>query len=285
MLSAIFSAGGKNFAFGPESAYVLSGADGINSYTATDQREEYPHTDGYTPGEILYGERDLSLRGYIRAGSREELPELRARLVRFCNGKQKGVLRCRRGAKAYFANALPYGVEFGEPMQNIQTFAVQFSLYEFYWREYCEGLHSIYRREDLINGTFTLPCPFTNRTSRSVLNNKGDIPIGCRVFIHCTAAGTGEENTITVHNHTTGAYTGINHLPIAGETVIIDGGEYTVSSVIGETETNILHHMTIDSSFPSLAVGDNDIEVICSDTSAAITVEIEYYAAFVGVPL
>lgn len=286
MLSAIFSAGERSFSFGPDRAYILTGIDGINSYTTTDQREEYPHTDGYTPGEILYGERNIALRGYIRAGSKEELPELRAKLVRFCHGKQKGVLRCRRGAKAYFANALPYGVEFGEPKQNLQTFSVQFALYEFYWREYCEGLYSIYKREDLISGSFTLPCVFTSRTSEATVSNKGDIPIGCRVIVRCAAVGEEQDGeSITVENLTTKAVTRITHAMKAGETVIIDGSEYTVTSITDGVETNILQYMTAASTFPSLAIGDNDVKVTCSNTSSEITVELEFYAAFVGVPL
>ena len=281
MKKVIFDTGIKRIEFGLDGPYILTNIK-TDDFDISVQSENYPDTDGETESELLYNSRVVPIKGYIRADEIDSLSELRKRLVSVCNGKQSGKLIVMHDDKTYFSIARPrISPSFGDEIQNYQEFSLEFKLPEFYWRQIKpDSFIALYKRTDLIENTFTLPCVFTSRISKNTIHNLGDVPSDMLITVTCVSDTAQTGNVIQIKNNTTGDVLKIKYDMTVGETITVNTADCSVSSSIAG---DILHKMTVDSDFYKLPVGESEIEA--SSSGGNLNEQLEHYDTFVGVGL
>lgn len=143
---------------------------------------------------------------------------------------------------------------------------------------------TLFSREDLVSGSFTLPCVFTERISRRTVVNHGDVPSEPVITLHNTsaesAAALSEDYGIFIQNHSTGQHLLLLCRTSPGEVIRVDiPGRQIVSSLSGDI-TACISRDTFLSNF-QLVPGENDLEVTNYNTEEALSVVLSYENLYV----
>ena len=167
---------------------------------------------------------------------------------------------------------------FEERRKVFQQITVQFICDYPFFEDVSPVSRCLFARKNKIENSFTLPCVFTERIQRVKLINNGHKKTQLKVILYCEASATGAVKLI---NYTTNESFSLNYPMRTGEKVIIDFVERTISSNISEEENNygnLLTYMASDSFLSSfnLAIGENDIECINTDSESVIIAVCEY---------
>lgn len=267
--------------FSLASKYVFTSVEGLNGASTTRQENTYAGLDGADYTDILYQPETLTIKGFICAGSRQELVSLRANLFWILNGKDSGTLFYQVGSKQYFTEAQTVKPLTGERMQNILPFTVYFERNKVLWKRNIAHNYDIYRRENKLKTTFTLPCAFSTRDTVTTVYNAGDLPADCIITIAgiTPSAKTGTQG-IEIKNNTTGEGIYLDCAVEQGETITIDTGNTTV---ISTTRGNIMNHLLSESVFFKLPLGESEIEAVNKNPANELAAAIQYYHVVLGV--
>lgn len=263
------------------SPYKLTSCENLNGAETQKNEHKYIACDGAEYTDILYEPDELSIKGFVKAQSKETLPYLRAEFYKILNGKESGILYYCVQNKEYFTEVLPIRPLVSDPIQNVMNFTAKFLRLAPLWKLFNINKNYIYRIENVLKTEFTLPCEFSVRTFKCRAVNNGDTDSAPVFKIKCTKAPlTTNENIISIKNSTTGKSLSINYSPIINETITIDTEKCTiVSDICG----NIINKITSDSEFFELSVGSNDIEVKNTNMEYTIYATLEYYNKVLGV--
>ena len=139
-------------------------------------------------------------------------------------------------------------------------------------------LAPICARENLVTGSFTPPCVFTRRVNGGTLVNSGDVDATPIIRIACLAAA--EDCTVTITNATTGAKIQLTHDFSAGDVITADTKN---ASVTDEAGVNLIACISDDTYLSDFVFrpGNNEISVVSSDNTGALTVSCSYFDGFV----
>ncbi len=268
-----------NIEFSLASRYIFSSVENLNGADVRMQEDKYIGLDGAEYSDILYEPDDITIKGFIRADKKTELPFYRALLFKILNGKENGLLYYKVNNKSYFTEVLPLRPVVGESVQNILNYIVYFKRISPMWKEERQIKENIYELTKKLKTTFTLPCEFSQRANKVEILNGGDIPCGCVL----TVKGMGESNAtagIKIINKTTEKEIYLDYLISEGEEVVIDTNEYTVTSSING---NIINRLVSSSEFFKLDVGVNELEVVNLDAGFEVLASVAFYNVVLGV--
>lgn len=255
------------------SEYMLTSINGQDTGAAVFQRTEYVDMDGADYVNPLYSPRPLEVYGTIFAETARDLDRLKRKLMTACNAKRDIDLYYDNGYKLYYAKAIVEQLPSFVKVNNCTCeFVVYITVPRFYWLAASASQQYVFYRMDKISGSFTLPCVFTERLSRSVVKNGGDVPVYPIFTLVCEAS----VDSVTVQNHTNDGIITLNRSLTAGESIEIDCENGKVTSSISG---NILNSITADSDFFALDCGENDIEC----TATGVTLSAQFNERFVGV--
>ena len=139
---------------------------------------------------------------------------------------------------------------------------------------------TLFARRDLVSGTFTLPCVFTERTTRKTVTNQGDVSVEPVVTIYNTGSAAVESELtddygIYVVNHTTNKTLTLLYHTVPGEFITLDIPSRRVTSNLNG---NLIASLAQDSFLSDfcLETGTSDIEVIRHNPSEEINVLLTY---------
>ncbi len=158
--------------------------------------------------------------------------------------------------------------------REIYSVVVEFTCDEPYFCEKDGASEQLYHRVDLVCGAMELPQVFTESSSRKNVMNEGHVPtepvISVSVAPINLPQALGAED-ITIVNHTTGKSLVLDYALLAGEVILIDiPGRKIESSLFGDI-TDKISETSFLSDF-ALALGENDLEVICDMSAEGLSV-------------
>ncbi len=230
------------------------------------------------PGQVLVSQKEPARVITLSCDvvGRENTAELFRRMIRIlrkegkltaCSGSVRRAIRCRcthidepeRRSKSIFSTVL------------------QFTCDSPYFMDTASQEVTLFERRDLVQGSFTLPCVFTERVHRCIVYNQGDFraePV-LRLYNAKTEKTTGESADIVFLNHTTGQKIVLKHLMGTDETVTVDIPNRKVESSTG---VNLLSSLSQDSYLSDfwLEQGVNDLEIINYNIGTNISVLLCY---------
>lgn len=239
----------------------------------------YPDTDGRELLSAVTHSRDITISGDVLR--RGEVKNELSRAMRILN--RNGFLIIHTGSKkrkiACRCNVFSAGTK--ERNAVYQTFVMQLTCDYPYFEDFEERRVSVFKREDLIKDTFTPPCVFTKRVSRTDILNSGDTDTRPVFFIVCESAQSDGSFGIKIINHTTNQSFELLYKIQAGEEITVDFSDRTVTSNIKSVENNrgnLIGFMSMDTFLSEFYFepGFNDIECLNMDGNSSLSCVCEY---------
>ena len=162
----------------------------------------------------------------------------------------------------------------------INGFTVQFEADYPYFNDYKDSVTTISISKDLINGTFILPCVWSEYLQKGIVVNNGDKITYPLIEIKTDTAPVAEKSIITIVNNSTGAFICLNHIMREGETVTLDLKTRRIKSSI---DGNITNHITNDTALDNfyLDIGENEITFETSDKNQILTANVTYNRLYI----
>lgn len=124
---------------------------------------------------------------------------------------------------------------------------------------------------------------FADRTDSLItsLQNDGDVETG--LLIHFTASATVKNPALT--NVATGEFIKLKRTLVAGETVVVNTnfGAEGVTSYLGDTVTDVINDLDLDSTFLQAPVGTTAFHYTAESNVSSMTVTIYYFQKYLGV--
>lgn len=162
----------------------------------------------------------------------------------------------------------------------INGFTVQFEADYPYFNDFKDTVTTISSSRDLINGTFMLPCVWTEYLQQGIVKNTGDKIAYPLIEIKTDTAPIAEEATITITNNTTGAFIILNHVMREGEVVTLNLKTRRIKSSI---DGNITNHITDDTVLQNfyLDIGENDISFKTSEENQTLTANVTFNRLYI----
>ncbi len=161
--------------------------------------------------------------------------------------------------------------------KQIASFVLQFTCDKPYFTDVVKMQEVLFSRTDLIRGSFTLPCVFTQRIMRRTLVNRGDVlsePIITFFGVQQSKEAVVEERSgISIVNHTNGKRIELLYEIAEGETVTLDISKRSIRS---DRNGNIMFSLGKESYLSDfwLDPGENDVEVIRHSENLNMNVSI-----------
>jgi len=230
------------------------------------------------PGQVVVSQKDPARVITLSCDivGRDNSAELLRRMIRIlrkegrltvCDGVVRRAIRCR----------CTHVEEPERKSRHIFSTVLQFTCDCPYFTDAKERQVTLFERRDLVQGSFTLPCVFTERVHRCIVYNQGDFraePV-FRLYNTKTAETVESAADILFVNHTTGQKIVLTHLMTEGEVVTVDIPNRKVeSSVCG----NLISFLSQDSYLSDfwLEQGVNDLEIINHNTETNTSVLLCY---------
>ncbi len=168
--------------------------------------------------------------------------------------------------------------EMKKPRGQYREFIIQFTADDPYFEGREEKSIPLFRRSDLVSGTFTLPCVFTEKTSRQTISNNGDVETEPVLHIVCNRQGEAQEQEgVLLENQTTGVRFQLNYAMAEGEIITVDVPNRQVRSNLKTEENNqgnLLVYLSEDTFLHKLALrpGGNFLMAAVLNVGSDITV-------------
>ena len=190
---------------------------------------------------------------------------------------KSGVLKIQSGAKQrkIFCRPTLFSAETSERNAVYQKYVLQLTADDPYFEDFEKKRVPLFLREDLVRESFTLPCVFTRRVSRTNVINSGNADTRPVICVVCEREGEGESFGIVIRNHTTGQKFSLIYRMKQGEEIYINFKERTVTSnLCGDGDDgNRIMYLSTDSFMSEFyfVPGVNDIETTDLDESCHLT--------------
>ena len=252
--------------------------DGLGNPTADYQTIEF--ADGN--GVVTVGRRDLPRAITLSADIRnDDDGHIRRKISKILHSD--GSLYCifnsqRRRIECKVIQP-PQFVRVGS---GIYSFAVQWQADYPYFSDWYDTTVQLYSVKPMLTTETVLPAVFSKRISRAVIDNNGDVNIYPTLKIVNTNTASDTTGTVTITNHSTGAFIKLNHVLADGEAVTADIKHRRIESSVHGDITNKISDDTVLADFV-LVLGTNDIEFVNTsigqELNATATYCNEYFSA------
>lgn len=254
-----------NIIIGKNNKYVFNTLTGIENGSVKRNETEYVGTDGAEISEIYFTPRTIEISGTVIAESLKEMNALKRDLIKACNPKKLTEIYYCNGENAYYAKAIGDSLpEFGKKISDTGweiPFIAYMLIPGFFWESETVINTPLYGITPLLTASSSLPCVLSERINNADINNDGDEPTYPEIEIICT--GNNENGLLEVENETTGKRIKINHLMSAGEHILINMRDMTVTSSING---NIINFIAADTDFWGYEPGINKIRTKTANT-------------------
>lgn len=269
---------------------LLSHIEGLGIPDTTQQRTQAPLQDGSDVYGILLEDRIIRLQATIRAETREELYQLRRKILRIINPRTYNAKTENKGElllfytndyKTYRIYAhIEDAVDFKTRVNNHMTADIIFTANDPYLLDEENTKLAI---KSFIGGlTFPLKTPsvFSNVGFQREIENNGDKEIPLEIQYH------GPVKNPIVYNDTTGESLKVNKTLTKGEILLINtayGNETVDILKVDGTKENVFNWIDLEHrDFFKLTWGKNIIRYSGDDESNIGTIEVEFAIAYGG---
>lgn len=241
--------------------YTLSSVSGMDAGSASRNEKNYVDTDGAKIDDVYFQPRTIEINGYIFADNVAWYSKLKKDLLKGCNPKKEYDLYYFDGHAKYYAKVRPDQLPSITPINFCNA---QFTLYlimeSFYWLSESDIISNVFVREDKLKGTYTLPTIFTERISKAIVKNDGDVEIWPTFEITCESS----VSEIIIKNNENGDFVKITKSLTAGEKITIDNENKTI---ISDKQGNLINFITKESDFICIYPGASEIECEANNVS------------------
>ncbi len=214
--------------------------------------------------------RTLTISGNIYGGQRDISKILKALYY-------EGTLYCEFGTVRRKIDCKVINMSDVERLgqSGINSFTVQLQADYPYFNDYTDTTTVISSSQDLINGTFTLPCVWTEYIQSGIVNNTGDKLIFPVITLTAVSSAESTTGTVSVTNETTGAAITLDYVIAENEVITIDLSTRRIKSSINGNITNVITDDTVLSEF-YLDYGKNNIAFSSSAENQVLLAEITF---------
>ncbi len=172
--------------------------------------------------------------------------------------------------------------EFVKVGAGIYSFAIQWQADYPYFTDWYDTTVQLFSIKPLLTTKTVLPSAFSKRISRATIDVGGDLNIYPVLKIINTNTASDTTGTVTITNHSTGAFIKLNHVLADGEIVTTDIKHRRIESSVHGDITDKISDDTVLANF-FLQVGLNDLEFINTsigqELNATATYNNEYFSA------
>lgn len=267
--------------------YVLTSVD-YGAVSATHTSAKGANQVGAYVVSTTLDTRDVEIIGFIKATSAEDMEVKKAVLYQLCDPRnafeimptEDIALECRATATVKFSASKLTNNE------RVASFVIDGICYDPLFRDAISQYRKIAQWKENLIWPLELPSEgftFADRTDSLVatLNNEGDVDTG--LLIYFTASATVTNPILT--NVTTGEYLQINHEFTAGETVVVNTnyGQESATSYLGDTITDLINAIDLDSTFLQGVAGTSQIHFTAETNTTSMVVTLYYYQKYLGV--
>ncbi len=158
--------------------------------------------------------------------------------------------------------------------KQIASFAVQLVCDNPYFEDAEDTIVPLYQREKLLSTPFALPSKFGRIVLGADIDVSGAISAEPVITLYYPEA-LGESEYVLISNKTTGRSIRLDYQPKAGDTVVVEITNRTVTSSISGNIINCISDETFLGDF-TLEKGHNFVTVEAGDIAPAFTVECRY---------
>lgn len=265
---------GQSLTFGDSAPLLVTKIDGLGSPQNEIYRHKSPYQDGTTTVGSTLGERNLVIEGVILASNRQKY---RHELIKTFNPKFKGEIRFERDGVVRKIGCQVEFVDFPSAMQvNYQPFLISLLCDNPFWLDEIETSEEIVTWIGGISFPLQLPTQFATAGPKIInIINSGDVETPIKLEI------TGKATNPKILKRLTGEFIKVNRTLTADDTLVIttDFGNKRVE----QNGVNVFNYIDLNSTFFSLDVGDNVIELITDDVTDNANIKITYRNRYLGV--
>ena len=190
----------------------------------------------------------------------------------------KGTLYVKSRGEERQIDVRAIAMEEAEKIGDITRVVFQFVADDPAFTAYYDEKKGIYSRTDLIKGSFTPPCVFTERISGGCVVNSGDLDVEPVIYVICEET-SGKVSQITITHNDNGAKIKLSHKFSAGETLIIDIGNAEITDADGKSLLSSVSDDTYLSEF-ILKKGENNISIQSDDAKCRLKIYCVYKNRF-----
>lgn len=245
--------------------YVFEDIVGLSDGDTSRQEKTFVGCDGAEISEIYFKMRSLQIKGHIIADSIDELRELKRRMIKICNPKNKLDVYYYDGLKKYYCSAYADGMpDFSKRQGNFMEFVIYINVPSFYWLSGDEIITKIFTIEPLLSNSFSFPGVFSERVNETYMNNDGEVETYPIIILGCEKPNTAD---IILENITTGKSLKLSYTMSKGETVTIDMYRYSVTSSLNGS---IINQIDRTDNFWCMDLGINHIKVVTNNIYAVM---------------
>ena len=244
------------------------------------------YTDGIIINSTSLGQRDLVITGKIISNNKNEVENLKRKLIRTLTVKDKGTLYFKNSdtSQEYCIDVIVSNAPvFNNESFNIIDFIIELIAPSPYWRSQSEARLEIAQTKG--NFRFPLNLPTIKGKKESSLfvnfNNIGDVDSGMRIEFYAKE----EVLNPSLFDVSTRQFIKINKLMAKDERIVINTnhGEKNIISIVGGVETKILQYLDFESSFLQLSRGDNLLRYGADSGVEFLVCDLYYSPKYLGV--
>ena len=254
----------------------LQGGDGLEAEISTTKG---PNQDGTTVTNTTLNDRSLQIYGSIKGDTKEKIASYKANLFKVFNPKVKGTLQYEYGdIKRQLRCYVEVAPKFSKINKSYKyhDFVINLIAPIPFWTDEKESSQDIVTWLGGLTFPLTLPTTFsTGGELKKNIINDGDVETPVRIEI------TGSATNPKIINNLTGEYIKVNKTLLETETLVIttDFGNKRVEL----DGVNVFNYIDLSSTFFSLSVGDNVLELITDDVEDSAEVKIIHYNRYLGI--
>ena len=237
-------------------------------------------------GQVLVCQKDVA-RVITIAGDICKRGELRQEIARFTKILYKeGFLKLRFGSKKRMIKCRCTDFEDPKRTGPYATFVMQFTADDPAFTDFDIVKQHVFKRENMIEGTYALPMVMTKRISGAQIINYGEIETFPLFYLTSNLSGAASDDVVVIKNETTGSVIELGYTPGKDETVCIDVENARVTSNVKTEqnhEGNLIYEIS-DRTFLTdfcLVPGVNQITAACDNSSLLLHVVCEYYNRYI----
>ena len=268
----------KSIELGNSSPFLITTVDGLGSPKNEVYTQKSPYQDGVTATHSSLGPRNIVIEGKIMDSNRENRQAYRNKLLSVFNPKLDGKLiidlgNVKRQIDCIVEQA-PYFSSKAE--RNYQDFSINLIAPNPYWQDINTTQKEIVTWIGGISFPLQLPTQFATAGPKIInIINSGDVETPIRLEV------TGTATNPKILKRLTGEFIKVNRTLATDDTLVIttDFGNKRVE----QNGVNVFNYIDLNSTFFSLDVGDNVIELITDDVTDNANIKISYRNRYLGV--
>ena len=272
---------GQSVVLGNDAPFVLVKTEGTGEVRTDIQSQKSPQQDGVSYLDNTLEPRVLSAEIMILGNGINEIARYRKKLTQVFNPKlgpgqltyQLGDVERKIEAISELSPVFPNAGDFKDCMQ---PGLIQLYCPNPYWEDISVNDIEIVSWIGGLTFPLVLPTQFAMAGENKInIINTGHVETPVKIEIHGPATNPKIENTLT------GEFIRVNRFVEAGKTLIVttDFGNKRVE-IDG---VSVFHYIDLETTFFSLCVGDNVIEITTEDVNDNAKIRIEYRNRYVGV--